>query len=165
MSGAAGLRAARHRFVRWMYRGGRPHALARALNRLSAWQFAAGVLTFGGRGVTLEVRGRRSGRPVTFPLVLVRHEGAEYLVAMLGERAQWVHNVRADGGRAVLHAGRAARPVRLVDVPPEHRAPVLRRFLQLAPGARPHLAVDRRAPLAAFAAVAPDVPVFRVLDR
>ncbi|MGN9893956.1 hypothetical protein [Micromonospora sp. L31] len=36
------------------------------------------------------------------------------------------------------------------------------RQLHLAPGARPHLPVDRRAPLAEFEAVADRYPVFRV---
>jgi deazaflavin-dependent oxidoreductase (nitroreductase family) len=147
-----------------MYRGGRPNRLARAMNGMSARMYAAGVLTLGGRGVTLQVRGRRSGRPVTFPLVLVRHEGDAYLVSMLGPDAQWVRNVHADGGRAVL-LRHGPHPVRLVDVPVGERAPILRRFLALAPGARPHVAVDRHAPVEAFAAVAAQHPVFRVDPR
>lgn len=153
-----------YRPKRWMYRGGRPNRLARLMNGLSARMYAAGVLTAGGRGVTLQVRGRRSGRPVTFPLVLVRHDGAAYLVSMLGNDAQWVRNVHADAGRAVL-LRRGPHPVRLVDVPVDERAPVLRRFLEVAPGARPHVAVDRHAPVAAFAAVAAQHPVFRVVPR
>ncbi|GEA87581.1 nitroreductase family deazaflavin-dependent oxidoreductase [Cellulomonas cellasea] len=152
------------RAKRWMYRGGRPDRLARAMNRLSAWMFERGVLTGGGRGVTLQVRGRRSGRPVTFPLVLVRHDGAAYLVSMLGQDAQWVRNVHADDGRAVL-LRHGPQPVRLVDVPVDERPPILRRFLEVAPGARPHVAVDRHAPVEAFAAVAAQHPVFRVVPR
>lgn len=150
-----------HEVKRWMYAGGRPNRLSRALNALSAWQYAHGVLTLGGRGVTLEVRGRVSGRPVRLPLVLVRTGGRRYLVSMLGPSAQWVRNVRADDGRAVLHAPRPER-VRLVEVPVGERAPVIRRYLELAPGARPHLPVDRRDPLERVAEVAADVPVFRV---
>lgn len=149
---------------RRMYAGGRPHRLARWLNAAAQWQYRHGVLTLGGRGVTLEVRGRVSGRPVRFPLVLVRHGGERYLVSMLGEQAQWVRNLRADEGRAVLHAP-GPEPVRLVEVPVDERAAVLRRYLQVAPGARPHVAVDRRAPLAAFEAVAADHPVLRVEPR
>jgi hypothetical protein len=40
----------------------------------------------------------------------------------------------------------------------------LRRYLKLAPGARPHIPVDRRAPLAEFEAIAADYPVFRICD-
>ena len=147
-----------------MYRGGRPNRVARALNRVAAWQFRHGILTSGGRAITLEVRGRRSGQPVTFPLVLVAHDGGEYLVAMLGERAQWVRNVRADGGAATV-VGRRRRPVLLTEVPVAERAPVLRRFTQLAPGGRPHVPVDHSAPPEAFAAIAADYPTFRLQDR
>ncbi len=56
-----------HRFDRWMYRW-TPDRLARLLNRLSALQFATGL--FPDRLVTLEVPGRRSGRPISFPLVV-----------------------------------------------------------------------------------------------
>lgn len=45
------------------------------------------------------------------------------------------------------------------------RPPILRRYLDLAPGARPHVPVDRRAPLEDFAAIAEDYPVFRIVSR
>ena len=80
---------------------------------------------------------------------------------MLGERADWVANVRAAGGRAVLQHGRR-EPVLLEEVKPGERAPILRRYLAVASGARAHFAVDRRAPLSEFEAIAPQYPVFRV---
>ncbi|MFS0701834.1 nitroreductase/quinone reductase family protein [Cellulomonas sp. 179-A 4D5 NHS] len=150
-----------HRIKRWMYAGNRPNRLSRALNALSAWQYAHGILTLGGRGVTLEVRGRVSGRLVRLPLVLVHMDGNRYLVSMLGTDAQWVRNLYAADGHAILHSPRPEQ-VRLVDVPVDERAPVLKRYLALAPGARPHVPVDRRAPLARFTPIAPEFPVFRV---
>ncbi|MEV0808743.1 nitroreductase/quinone reductase family protein [Micromonospora sp. NPDC050200] len=145
---------------RRMYPGDRPGRLARAMNRVDAVQFATGVLA-PRRAVTLEVRGRSTGRTVTVPVVVVDVDRARYLVSMLGENANWVRNVRAAGGRAVLrHGGRERVLLREVDV--ARRAPILRRYLDLAPGARPHLPVDRRAPLAEFEAVAARHPVFRV---
>ena len=135
---------------RWLYPGGRPNRLAR-VNRLSVVQVAAGLLPE--RVVTLEVPGRASGRTVSFPLVAVEQDGATYLVAMLGRRTNWVRNVAANGGRAVrcgaAAAGRSA--VELQEVDPADRAPILKRFLAVAPGARPHIPVDRHAPLAEFA--------------
>ncbi len=90
--------------------------------------------------------------------------GERYLVSMLGERAEWVANVRADKGRAVLRHGRREE-VRLEEVPVAERAAVIRRYLQVARGARPHIAVDRRAPIEEFERVAPAVPVFRIEGR
>jgi deazaflavin-dependent oxidoreductase (nitroreductase family) len=148
-----------HRFDRWLYRGGRPNTLARALNRLSATVHALGVAP--DYLVTLEVTGRRSGRPISFPLVMVVVDGERYLVSMLGPGASWVRNLRAADGRAVLRHGKTER-VRLEEVPVGERGRVLKAYLRRAPGARPHVPVDKDAPLAAFDAVAPRVPVFRV---
>ena len=151
-----------YRARRWLYRGGRPHLVARAANRLATLQYSAGVLTLG-RGVALEVTGRRTGRAISFPLVLADYQGERYLVAMLGEDTNWVRNVRAAGGAAVLLRHRRREPVRLEEVPPEARAPILRRYLALAPGARPHVPVDRHAPLEDFERIAPRFPAFRVV--
>ncbi len=158
-------RASAHRRLgRWLYPGGRPNRLARALNRLSVLQVGAGLLPE--RVVTLEVPGRVSGRTVSFPLVAVEQDGATYLVAMLGHRTNWVRNVAANGGRAVLRRRRGGPvDVELREVDVADRAPILRRFLALAPGARPHVAVDRHAPLAEFARIAPDHPVFEVVKK
>jgi len=147
--------------IRWMYRTGRPGTLARAMNRISAAQFSAGMLS-PARAMTLEVRGRRTGRVISLPVVVAGYHGGRYLVSMLGNDANWVHNVRAAGGRAVLRRGRP-QEVRLEEVEPGDRAPILRRYLEVAPGARPHVPVDRRAPLAEFERIAGQFPVFRIL--
>lgn len=147
------------RFKRWLYRGNRPHLLARGLNRgwavLHAWGIAPGYL------VTLEVRGRRTGRTISFPLVMATIGNERYLVSMLGTDAAWVANVRAADGHAVLRHGRRER-VRLEEVAVGERAPVLKEYLRRAPGARPHVRVGKDAALGAFEAVAAEYPVFRV---
>ena len=145
---------------RWMYRGGRPGSLARVMNRMSAMQFSAGLFS-PKRAMTLEVPGRRTGRVVSFPVVVADYHGERYLVSMLGNDANWVRNVRAAGGRAVLRR-RHRQQVRLEDVDRHARAPILRRYLALAPGARPHLPIDRHAPLEEFERIAAEFPVFRV---
>jgi hypothetical protein len=98
---------------------------------------------------------------VTFPVVIAEVDGGRYLVSMLGERANWVGNVRADRGRAVLRHGRQ-EAVRLEDVAVSERAPILRHYLEVAPGARPHISVDRNAPMGEFERVAAQYPVFRI---
>jgi hypothetical protein len=146
---------------RWMYRGGRPRLLARSMNWASAVQFSAGVLS-PRRAVTMEVPGCRTGRLVKVPLVVADYEGERYLVSMLGQDANWVRNVRAAGGMAVLSRG-GREPVRLAEVDAGARAPILKRYLALAPGARPHVPVDRTAPLTDFERIAGQYPVFRIL--
>jgi hypothetical protein len=81
---------------------------------------------------------------------------------MLGSGAGWVQNVRAAGGEATLRRGGDER-VRLEEVPVPARAPVLKAYLQIAPGARPHVPVPEDAPLARFAEIAARFPVFRVV--
>jgi hypothetical protein len=148
------------RFKRWLYRGNRPGALARWLNRGWAIAHARGIAP--DYLVTLEVKGRRSGRVIPFPLVMAVVEGERYLASMLGAEAAWVRNVKAAAGRAVLRHGRTEQ-VRLEELPVEKRAPVLKAYLQRAPGARPHVPVDKDAPLEDFEAIAAQIPVFRVL--
>jgi F420H(2)-dependent quinone reductase len=151
-----------YRNERWMYRSGRPNRMAALLNR--AWARLASLGLGPSRLVALEVRGRRSGRPISFPLIVADWEGERYLVAMLGEHAAWVANVRATDGRAVLRRGRS-EAVLLEEVAPGRRAPILRRHLQVAPAARSFVPVDHRAPIAEFEGVAAQFPVFRVRPR
>lgn len=146
-------------YIRWLYRGGRPNRFARVQNRMSAIAFAAG--TWPKRAATLEVRGRRSGRVISFPVVIADYEGERYLVAMLGEKTNWVRNVRAAAGRAVLHHGRR-EDLHLEEVASRHRPAILRRYLAPAPGARPHITIDRHGSLEEFDRIAPHIPVFRI---
>ncbi len=61
---------------KWLYRGGRPNWLASILNRLWAAVHALGIAP--NYLVTLEAQGRRSGRRISLPLVMVTIEGARY---------------------------------------------------------------------------------------
>jgi deazaflavin-dependent oxidoreductase (nitroreductase family) len=146
-------------FTRWLYREGRPNALARALNAVWARVFATG------RGpssvATLEVVGRKSGKPVRLPVVIADLDEERYLVSMLGDHTNWVRNVRAADHRAVLVRGRRT-PIRLHEIPVEHRAPVIKRYCQVATSGRVHIPVDPDAPVAAFDSVAGRYPVFRI---
>ena len=62
--------------------------------------------------------------------------------------------------------GRQGRPrrVRLVPVPPEQRAPILREYVRIAPSGRQHFPLPVGAPLSEFAAIADRYPVYRI-DR
>jgi deazaflavin-dependent oxidoreductase (nitroreductase family) len=148
-----------HEFKRWMYRGQRPNWIARVLNRASAVVGSSGITS--DFMETLEVVGRKSGRTISLPVVIAIVDGERYLVSMLGDDAQWVRNVRAAGGKAVLQSG-GREAIRLEDVPADKRAPILKAYLQRAPGARPHIPVDKDAPLAEFEKIGGAFPVFRL---
>ena len=150
-------------YLRWLYRGGRPNLFARLQNRASAWVFATGII-MPGRVAELQVRGRRSGKTISFPVVIATYEGGRYLASMLGDDVNWVRNVRAAHGAAVLVHGRREQ-IRLEEVTGPERAPILRRYLQVAPGARPHIPVAPKAPLADFERISQDYPVFRIRAR
>ena len=147
---------------KWLYRGGRPNRVARLADRFTAALSARGV----GPDylVTLEVPGRRSGRTVSLPIVVADVRGERYLVSMLGEGVNWVRNIRAAGGDATLRHGRREE-VRLEEVAPERRAPVLKAYLGRAPNARVHIPVDKDAPLTDFERVVGRFPVFRIAPR
>jgi len=145
-----------------LYTGGRPNALSSRLN--SAWAAVSSLGITPSFMVSLETRGRRTGRRVRVPLVVAELGRERYLVSMLGENADWVRNVRAANGEAVLSHG-AARQVRLEEVPVSERAPILQAYLRRAPGARPHFDIDPEAPIEEFARVASRYPVFRLPPR
>ncbi len=150
------------RYIVWMYRSGRPNWVARPQNRLSSILFGAGI--FPRRTGSLEVTGRRSGRTISFPVVIADLQGEEYLVSMLGEKANWVKNVRAAGGAAVLRRGRTESVV-LEEVDVAARPPIIRRYAAVAPGGRPHLRLGRDASLEECQALSPSIPVFRITTR
>ena len=155
-----GVTAALAMFARWLYRGQRPNAVARSINRVAAAVFARGVAP--DYLVTLDVTGRRSGRTISLPLVMAVLDRQRYLVSHLGTDVAWVRNVKATAGRAVLRHGRTEH-VQLEEFAIEKRAPVLKAHLRRVPGARPHVPVDKDAPLEEFEAIAAQIPVFRVL--
>jgi deazaflavin-dependent oxidoreductase (nitroreductase family) len=148
-----------HTLDRWLYRGKRPNRLARLVNGVWSRLAAAGIGP--AQQSMLEVSGRRTGKTVSFPVVVADYRGERYLVSMLGEGTNWVRNVRAASGHAVLRHGHR-EVIRLDEVDPGQRPPILRRYLECAPGARSHIPVGRGAPLQEFERIAAQYPVFHV---
>ena len=144
---------------RWMYRGGRPNQLTKMINQGWAFIHSLGILP--NYLVTLEVVGRQSGKLISFPLAMTVMNGERYLVSMLGDNTNWVRNVRAAGGEATLRHG-IREEVWLEEVDVAQRAPIIKAFLRHAPGARPHIPVDKDAPIAEFEKIAARYPVFLV---
>jgi deazaflavin-dependent oxidoreductase (nitroreductase family) len=154
--------AERNLFLRYFYRDWRPTPLGRSVNRLQGWLAAAGLPP--SFQVVLEVRGRTSGRLRSNPVAIATVDGQRYLVSMLGDESDWVKNVEAAHGEAVLRHGRRER-VHLVPVPVAERAPVLREYLRIAPSGRQHFPLPPSASLAELAAIACSYPVYRVERR
>lgn len=149
-------------FKRWLYREGRPNKLAKILNQ--GWAFIHSLGFIPNYLVTLEVTGRQSGKLIRFPLAMTVMNGERYIVSMLGKDANWVQNVRAAQGMATLQHG-IREQIRLEEVDISIRAPIIKKFLQRAPGARPHIPVDKDAPVSEFEKITADFPVFCVKQR
>lgn len=147
------------RAAKFVYGEGRPNTVGRALNSLWAQLGATGIGP--DRLVSLEVDSHRTGRPMLVPLMVADLDGQRYLVSMLGERATWVDSVRAVDGNVLL-TGAHREDAHLTEVPVPERAPILKRYLEVATGARPHLPVPHDAPVSAFEPIAKDYPVFRI---
>jgi deazaflavin-dependent oxidoreductase (nitroreductase family) len=151
--------AERNALLKLFYRGWRPTRLGRKVNQIQGWLSGLGMPP--SFQVLLEVRGRSSGRLRSTPVAIASVDGQRYLVSMLGAESDWVKNVEAAGGEAYLRHGRRSR-VRLVPVPPEQRAPILREYVRIAPSGRQHFPLPVGAPLSDFAAISGNYPVFRI---
>jgi deazaflavin-dependent oxidoreductase (nitroreductase family) len=151
--------AERNAFMRLLYRNWRPTRLGRWVNRFNGWWSGLGLPPR--FQAALEVQGRQSGRRRSNPVVITTVDGERYLVSILGSESDWVKNVEASHGDAVIRQGRRRR-VHLVAVPPEQRAPILREYVRIATSGRQHFPLPVGAPLSDFEAIAGRYPVYRV---
>jgi deazaflavin-dependent oxidoreductase (nitroreductase family) len=145
--------------MRLFYRNWRPTRLGRRVNQFSGWWSGLGLPPR--FQAVLEVRGRKSGRRRSNPVVIATVEGKRYLVSMLGPGSDWVKNVEAAHGDAVIRQGRR-HPVHLAAVPPEQTAPILREYVRIASSGRQHFPLPVGAPLSDFEAIAGRYPVYRI---
>jgi hypothetical protein len=151
--------AERSGLMRLFYRDWRPTVLGRWINRLNCWWSGLGLPPR--FQAALEVRGRVSGRMRANPVVIATVEGKHYLVSMLGPNSDWVKNVEAAHGDAVIRQGRR-RQVHLFQVPPGQRAPILREYVRIATSGRRHFPLSVDAPLSDFEAISERYPVYRI---
>lgn len=143
----------------------KPGWLRRQVNRAVAW--LAGVGLTPANTVRLEVRGRKTGRVRAFAVTTATWGGEQYLVSLAGE-SDWVRNLRAADGIAVISHGHRNR-VRAEEIAAQQRAPVLsayleRRALSKSPSgaARDYFGVQPHPPLEALERLADRYPVFKV---
>lgn len=151
--------AERSAFMRLFYRDWQPTRFGRWANRFQCWWSGLGLPPR--LMAALEVRGRTSGRRRSQVIVIASLDGKRYLVSMLGARSEWVKNVEAAHGDAFIRQGRR-RPVHLVLVPPEGRAPILREYVRIAMSGRQHFPLSVGAPLSEFEVIAERYPVYRI---
>lgn len=151
--------AERSGYLRYFYRDWRPTRFGRLWSRGYAWLAGAGLTP--DVLLNLQVADRASGRMTATVLVGVQHGGQRYIVSMLGDGSDWVQNVRAAGGKAFLKRGRL-QAVRLAEIAPGQRAPVLKAWSEVATSGRKHLPVQPDAPVSTFEAIAANYPVFRI---
>ena len=111
----------------------------------------------------LTTRGRKSGQPRTNPVQIVRHDGHRWLVAPYGT-VSWVHNARASG-TVTLSRGGTSDEFSVVEVEPRLAAPVLKRYVALAPVVLPYFEAGIASPVEAYEAEAAMHPVFLLTPK
>ena len=151
--------AERSAFNRLFYHDRRPSWLGHWVSQFFCWWARIGLPPRS--WFALEVRDRVSGRPRADAVVVPTVAGERYIVSMFGTVSDWVHNIEAAHGDAVIAHG-GSRRVHLVLVPPEERAPILREYVRVASSGRKHFPLPVGAPLADFAAIAAQYPVYRI---
>ena len=113
-----------------------------------------------GPAYLLTTRGRKTGRPRTNPVVLVRQDSQRWLVAPYGA-VSWVLNARAEG-RVILRRGGDRQDYTIRELSPAESASVLKRYIRIAPATRPYFQASKDSPAAAFIAEAHRHPVFEL---
>src|SRR6516225_622572 len=151
--------AERSTLNRLFYRNRRPTWLGHWVSQFFCWWARVGLPPRSWVG--LEVRDRVSGRMRADAVVVPTVAGERYIALMFGTISDWVNNLEAAHGDAVISHGGPQR-VRLVPVPPEERAPVLQEYVRVASSGRKHFPLPVGAPLADFAAIAAQYPVYRI---
>ena len=151
--------AERSALNRLFYRNRRPTRLGHWVSQLFCFGARLGLTPQS--WVSLEVRDRVSGSVRADAVVVATVAGERYVVSMFGTISDWVQNVDAARGDAIIVHGASAH-VRLIPVLPEERAPILKEYVRVASSGRKHFPLPPGAPLAAFAAIAAQYPVYRI---
>jgi deazaflavin-dependent oxidoreductase (nitroreductase family) len=109
----------------------------------------------------LTVVGRKTGKPYSTPVSLLAVDGTRY-ICTVGETG-WVKNART-AKTGTLQRGRSIERVTLVELSVAERGPILRVFPSQVPHGVPFFTQVLGLPNdpEAFAAAAPQCPVFRI---
>jgi deazaflavin-dependent oxidoreductase (nitroreductase family) len=112
------------------------------------------------RSYLLTTQGRQTGRPRANPVVPVEHDGRRWLVAPYGP-VSWVHNARA-AGKVTLTRRRDTRQYAIREVAPQEAAPILKRYVRIAPATRRYFQATKDSPVEDFVTEADRHPVFEL---
>jgi deazaflavin-dependent oxidoreductase (nitroreductase family) len=140
----------------------RPGGVTKLMNGLMAKLGSSGLGP--SKMVMLEVRGRKSGETRVVAVNIIDVNGQRCLVAPRGN-AEWVRNVHAANGQAAIKRGKR-RQVRLEEVPVEQRAPIIQAYLkQNSWSTQSNFGISPKGPIEEFQRIAPDHPVFRIIEQ
>lgn len=112
----------------------------------------------GPRTHLLTVPGRRTGKPWSTPVSIVRVGGERWLVAPYGDR-NWVKNARA-AGWVELRRGRRRERLAVEELGPTAAVPVLQEYYRQGRVTRPFFDVSLESPTEDWLAEARRHPVF-----
>ncbi len=135
----------------------KPTFVYNTLNHINIALLRVGVKM--GKMTLLTVRGRKSGRPQTTPVMLFSQHGRRWLVSSYGQ-VNWVRNLRA-AGEARLQRGRHMERICAVELTAQEAAPLLKRTLASVPRYMlPYFNVTPASSLEDFEREVPRHPVF-----
>ena len=109
----------------------RVNAFVRISNTIISFLLRLGVNI--GNMALLTVRGRKSGKPITNPIVIVVQDGKRYLLSPFGV-VNWVRNLRAAGGEITITRSRRTEKIHAIELPPEAAALIFREAVRAGGG-------------------------------
>jgi len=137
----------------------KPNTLTKKMNSFLGWLAARGIGPR--RLVRLEHKGRVSGGTRSTAVNWTEHDGKRYLVSPRGD-TQWVRNVRADGGRAVLRRGGNAESVRLEEIPVEGRAAIIKQYVGENKIVKGEFGLEPDDPIEKYNGITANHPTFQI---
>jgi deazaflavin-dependent oxidoreductase (nitroreductase family) len=106
----------------------------------------------------LTVRGRKTGRLYTAPVILIEEDGKRWLVSPYGD-VQWVRNARAAGEVTLSRAGHS-ETMKIAELDGVERASIIKKYTTLSAFTRPYFKVPPNAPVESFIEEGAFHPVF-----
>ena len=140
----------------------RPTRMERVFNRGFGWLVGLGLGMK--HNYLLQVRGRKSGKWYSTPIDLLEMDGRHFLVAPRG-LTQWVRNAEA-AGEVTLKRGGFRQSFALRAIPDADKPAYLKEYLdRFRTTVQRYFPVVAESPAKAFAAYAPNYPVFELIEK